>query len=95
MLGKNVTVALALTAFAVGMVGLSYAAVPLYRLFCQVTGFGGTPGTAQAMPAVAGERMITVRFNADVDSRLPWRFTPGQREIEVRVGYRLSGSEPF
>jgi cytochrome c oxidase assembly protein subunit 11 len=75
-----------LAAFAVGMVGLAYAAVPLYRLFCQVTGFGGTPVIAQAMPTVVGERIMTVRFNADVDSRLPWSFTPGQRKIEVQVG---------
>jgi cytochrome c oxidase assembly protein subunit 11 len=84
--GKNATVAIALGAVALGMVGLAYAAVPLYRLFCQVTGFGGTPGTAQAMPATVGERMVTIRFNADVDSRLPWRFTPPREAVKVRVG---------
>ncbi len=70
----------------VAMGGLVYASVPLYRLFCQVTGFGGTTRTAEAPPAQAGERIVTVRFNADVSRALPWSFRPAQREISVRVG---------
>jgi len=70
----------------VGMVGLAYAAVPLYRLFCQVTGFGGTPRIAEAAAAEAGERIIKVRFNADTAADLPWRFRPAQREVAVKVG---------
>ncbi len=60
--------------------------MPLYRLFCQVTGFGGTTRLAAAAPAAAGERVITVRFNADVNRGLPWSFRPAQREVRVRVG---------
>jgi cytochrome c oxidase assembly protein subunit 11 len=68
------------------MGGLVTASVPLYRLFCQVTGFGGTTQTAEAPPAAPGERIITVRFNADVNRALPWSFRPAQREISLRVG---------
>ncbi|MDA0368521.1 MAG: cytochrome c oxidase assembly protein [Proteobacteria bacterium] len=70
----------------VGMGGAAYAAVPAYRLFCQVTGFGGTTRRAHALPSVVGERMITVQFDANTDPALPWRFRPKQREVAVRVG---------
>jgi cytochrome c oxidase assembly protein subunit 11 len=81
---NGLTVA-ALAMLLVAMGGLVYASVPLYRLFCQVTGFGGTTRIAEA-PAQAGERIVTVRFNADVNRDLPWTFRPAQREIRVRVG---------
>ena len=68
------------------MGGLAYASVPLYSLFCQVTGFGGTTQVAESAPAVAGARRISVRFNGDVDNRLPWRFAPEQREVALNVG---------
>jgi len=71
---------------ACGMVGLSFAAVPLYDLFCSVTGFGGTTQTAEAAPAAVGERVMAVQFNSDVSNDVPWRFKPAQREIELRVG---------
>ncbi len=71
---------------ACGMVGLSFAAVPLYNIFCSVTGFGGTTQIAEAAPAVVGERVMAVRFNSDVANDMPWRFKPSQREIELRVG---------
>ena len=82
---NGVTMA-ALAMVLVVMGGLVYASVPLYRLFCQVTGFGGTTQTAEAPPAQPGERIVTVRFNADVSRALPWSFRPAQREISVRVG---------
>ena len=69
-----------------GMTGLSFAAVPLYRLFCQVTGFGGTTQTATAAPNEVSDRLITVRFNSDVDPDLPWAFRPVQRKVSVKVG---------
>ena len=71
----------------VAMVGLAFASVPLYRLFCQVTGYGGTTQRAveAAAPAV-GDRVVTVRFDATTDQQLPWRFHPEQRAVEVRVG---------
>jgi cytochrome c oxidase assembly protein subunit 11 len=69
-----------------GMLGLAYASVPLYRLFCQVTGFGGTPLIADGASETVGERVVKVRFNADTAAGMPWRFRPAQREISVRVG---------
>ena len=69
-----------------GMVGVAYAAVPLYQIFCQVTGYGGTTQVAAAAPAEVGGRSITVRFNADTAHAMPWRFRPRQRAIAVRVG---------
>ncbi len=80
--------ALALTAVIGGMVGLTAAAVPLYRLFCQVTGFGGTTQRAEQAPDTSVTETIKVRFNADVASDLPWRFSPAQREVEIRIGER-------
>ena len=69
-----------------GMVGLAYASVPLYALFCQVTGFGGTTQRADAAPERQVDRVIKVRFNADVNNALPWRFKPEQRELTVKLG---------
>jgi cytochrome c oxidase assembly protein subunit 11 len=69
-----------------GMVGLTAAAVPLYRLFCQVTGYGGTTQRAEAAPERQLDRTITVRFNADVAGGLPWSFAPVERAVEVRLG---------
>ena len=86
---RNAKTGLALFAVVLGMVALAFASAPLYRLFCQVTGFGGTPQRieAQAVPAEAlSERIVTIRFNADVNSGLPWSFQPVQRSVSVRVG---------
>ena len=67
------------------MTGLSFAAVPLYDLFCRVTGFAGTPGVAASAPGGAGY-VMTVRFNADVAPGLPWRFEPVERQLAVEAG---------
>ena len=84
---SNARVGIALACLAGGMVGLSFAAVPLYRWFCQVTGFGGTTMRAERAPEAPGERVITVRFNADVAGNdLPWRFQPLERQVTLRVG---------
>jgi cytochrome c oxidase assembly protein subunit 11 len=84
---SNARVGVALACLAGGMVGLSFAAVPLYRWFCQVTGFGGTTMRAERAPEAPGERVITVRFNADVAGNdLPWRFQPLERQVTLRVG---------
>ncbi len=78
---------------AAGMVGLAYASVPLYRIFCQVTGFGGTTqkADAAAVPtaeqvAALGGRTIRVRFDGNVRGGLPWRFGPADGPVEVRIG---------
>lgn len=83
---NNRLVAGILVSVVAGMVGLSYASVPLYRLFCQITGYGGTTGRAAVAPTAAEGRIITVRFDANVHSDLPWVFKPTQREMKVRVG---------
>jgi cytochrome c oxidase assembly protein subunit 11 len=88
---RNARTGVALFAVVLGMVALAFASVPLYRLFCQVTGFGGTPQRieADAAPAEAvSGRIVTIRFNADVNSSLPWSFQPVQRSLELRVGER-------
>ncbi len=82
---KSATV-IALAAIVAGMGGLSFAAVPLYRLFCQVTGFGGTTQVAVAAPSEVAERVLTVRFNADVARGMPWRFAPLERQLQLRPG---------
>ena len=83
---RNRRTALAALAVSVGMVGAAYAAVPLYEVFCQVTGYGGTPQVAEVAPDAVLGRQMTVRFNADTDPVLPWRFAPRERQINVRVG---------
>jgi cytochrome c oxidase assembly protein subunit 11 len=71
---------------AVGMIGLAYASVPLYDLFCRVTGFGGTPmiGTAEAGTVL--DETVRVRFDANVSPALPWRFRAEAPVIEARIG---------
>ena len=69
-----------------GMVGLSFAAVPLYRFFCQVTGYGGTPQIADAVPDAPLERQMKIRFDANVAPALPWQFEPDVRQVTVKVG---------
>jgi cytochrome c oxidase assembly protein subunit 11 len=73
-----------------GMTGLAFASVPLYRMFCQVTGFDGTTMRAlngRAPGAVRG-RTVSIRFDANTSSALPWRFGPERHTQEVVVGER-------
>ena len=79
-------IALSLAGLVAGMLGLSFAAVPLYRMFCQVTGYGGVPQVAAVAPDRVLHRTITIRFDANVDRALPWTFAPEQRVMDVRVG---------
>ena len=83
---RNRRIAVTAFCFAALMVGAAFAAVPLYRIFCQVTGYGGTPQVAETAPATMLERRMTVRFNADTGPALPWEFAPAQRKISIRVG---------
>jgi len=83
---RNRRVALAAGSVAVAMVGLAYASVPLYRLFCQVTGFGGTTQRADVAPGAIGDRTINIRFDANTAASLPWSFHPEQLEITVKLG---------
>lgn len=86
LLSRNNVVSASCLAVVVGMVGMSYAAVPLYDLFCRVTGYGGTPQRADAAPGAIGDRIITVRFDTNIDRALPWSFQPEQRSVQVKAG---------
>jgi cytochrome c oxidase assembly protein subunit 11 len=73
-------------AFFGGMVGMAYAAVPLYAMFCQMTGYGGTTQRVEQYSDRVLDRKITVRFDANVSSGLPWHFKPVQREMTMKIG---------
>ncbi len=83
---RHLITASVLAAVILGMVGLTAASVPLYQLFCQVTGYGGTTRVAEEAVPGALEQTIRVRFDASIGDALPWRFQPLEREIEVRIG---------
>lgn len=85
---KNARTGLIVIFVVIGMVGLSFASVPLYSLFCQITGFGGTTQTAEALPDRVVDRTVTIQFNADTNKNLPWYFAPEQRSIDVKLGQR-------
>ncbi|HVZ14676.1 MAG TPA: cytochrome c oxidase assembly protein [Bauldia sp.] len=72
--------------FAAGMVGASFAAVPLYRIFCSVTGYNGTVRRAEAAPTRILDKTMTVRFDANVSGGLGWDFAPDVREVKVKIG---------
>jgi cytochrome c oxidase assembly protein subunit 11 len=83
---NDLAVVLACVAAAAAMGGFSYAAVPLYRMFCQVTGFGGTTQKAAKAPDLVLDRIVTVRFDANVTPGMAWSFEPDQRTMRVKVG---------
>ena len=83
---RDFLVAAACGVFVAAMVGAAFAAVPLYSWFCRTTGFGGTPIRAEAGPVKVLDRKVTVRFDANVASGLPWKFEPEQTSIDVRIG---------
>ena len=69
------------------MLGLAFASVPLYRAFCQVTGYGGTTQRAEVAPgAVASDAKVSVRFDANINDKLPWKFEPEQESVRVVPG---------
>jgi cytochrome c oxidase assembly protein subunit 11 len=84
--GRNGTTAALLAAVVCGMVGLSFASVPLYRLFCQATGFGGTTQRAAAAPAHVSDAVVTVRFDATTSADLGWEFRPLEDSVQVHPG---------
>lgn len=83
---KNRRTALVGLAVIIGMLGLTAASVPLYNLFCRVTGYAGTTQVAEATPGVADGPAIQISFNADHAPDLPWSFQPEQRSVEVLPG---------
>jgi cytochrome c oxidase assembly protein subunit 11 len=83
---RDAVVAFACGGFVAVMVGVSFAAVPLYSWFCRTTGFGGTTQVAKTAPDQVSSRVITVRFDSNVAPGLPWSFEPERRTIDVRLG---------
>lgn len=88
MVRRNARTGLLVIAFAIFMVGVAFAAVPLYSLFCRVTGFAGTTQRAEALPSTILERSVTIKFNGTTGQNMPWVFNPEMREIDVRLGQR-------
>jgi len=88
---RNNRTGLMMALIAAAMVGLAFASVPLYRLFCEVTGFGGTPirVTGDAPGAVSASA-IGVRFDANIEPTLPWRFEPVQAKVRIEPGARTT-----
>ncbi|WP_281017422.1 MULTISPECIES: cytochrome c oxidase assembly protein [unclassified Minwuia] len=83
---NNCKLLLACAGMAGLMLGASYASVPLYDLFCRVTGYGGTTQEADVGADHLGKRMVTVQFDANVARGMPWDFRPVQRELKLRTG---------
>ena len=83
---SNRKLAMALTGFVATMVAVAYASVPLYKLFCQVTGYGGTPKIAETTLGPISDKKIAVRFDANTNPKLPWQFKASQIRMTVKLG---------
>ena len=83
---RNLRTLAACGGLACFMVGMAFAAVPLYDWFCRVTGFGGRPQERTEASATVLDREITVRFDASLDRGMPWAFKPVQTTQTIRVG---------
>lgn len=90
--GRNKKLLFSLSLFGLGMLGAAYASVPLYQLFCQITGFGGTPKISTIAADEVLERQIKVRFDANVDRSLEWKFRPSQLTQRPFVGQSVLAS---
>jgi cytochrome c oxidase assembly protein subunit 11 len=83
---KSRRLALVLVSVVAGMIGLAYASVPLYDLFCRVTGYGGTTQQASIAPDTILERPMTIEFDANTSRGMPWDFKPTQHKVTLKVG---------
>jgi cytochrome c oxidase assembly protein subunit 11 len=83
---RDFIIAFACGGFVAMMVGVSYAAVPLYSWFCRTTGFGGTTQVSHSAPSHVSDRSVTVRFDSNIAPGLPWQFEPEQATIDVKLG---------
>jgi cytochrome c oxidase assembly protein subunit 11 len=83
---RNRILGVAVVAAIGGMTAMSFAAIPLYRLFCAATGYGGTPSIGQTAAPGHTAQTIRVQFNADTNPGLPWAFAPDQREVMLNLG---------
>ena len=84
-MGNGAVVAMCCS-FVIGMAGMAYAAVPLYEMFCKVTGYGGTTQRVEQASDVILDKTIKVRFDANTGPGLAWSFEPVQREVELKIG---------
>lgn len=85
-INRNDRVLLICVGIFVGMIGLTYASVPLYRIFCQTTGYAGTPLRATEASAQTSSQTIEVRFDANVGQNLAWEFRPERPSMHVQLG---------
>lgn len=83
---RNIRLAFIAGAGALGMIGATYASVPLYYAFCKATGFNGTTQVAKGDAATRGDRTLTVRFDANVAPGLDWTFEPETDSVQLRTG---------
>ncbi len=83
---KAAVTAVACAGLAFGMIGLAFASVPLYDMFCKATGFDGTPRKGIAPSAAATDDSMLVRFDTNVSAGLPWRFQAESAQVEARLG---------
>ncbi len=88
LIRKNMRLGLIIMAVVLGMVALSFAAVPLYGLFCRVTGFGGTTQVSASLPDTILDRKVTVAFNTSKGRNFLWDFKPEIRKVDIRLGER-------
>ncbi len=86
IIDKNRKTGLLVFSVVIAMIGLAFASVPLYDLFCRVTGFGGTTQVSQAAPDQILDRTVTVQFNSDVNRNLPWAFAPEEKSMSINIG---------
>ena len=82
---RNRWMAYGLTILVAAMVGLSFAAVPLYQIFCKATGYGGMTQVATDNPKGVIDREVTVRFDSNIDGALPWTVTPA-KPVTDKIG---------
>lgn len=85
-MGRNRKTLLGLAGLGVFMLGTSFAAVPLYDLFCRVTGYAGTISRAESGADQVLDREVTIRFDASTDRDMPWRFRPVETQMKIRIG---------
>ncbi len=83
---SNTRTLISLAGLGVFMLGMSFAAVPLYDIFCRVTGYGGTVTRAEQAADTIVDKVVTVRFDASLDRNMPWTFKPVQTEMKIRIG---------
>src|ERR1700753_3288078 len=85
-MNRNTRIIAALAIFVCVMVGAAYGSVPLYTLFCKATGLGGTTQRATSASGQIKNRTVTVSFDGNVDSALPWNFVPEVRKLRLKLG---------